>query len=81
MEVSSKITSRRGVSLPFSDFCVPLGAYEDLTPLFDAAVEFGKARKWKYLESRNDSWSPNDANSVAFHGHVIDLKQDEDALF
>lgn len=83
MEVSSSLTARRGVSLPFSDFCTPLGADEDVARLFVAALEYGSERKWKYLECRHDYWTANSpmTPSVAFHGHVIDLKSDEDWQF
>src|SRR4051812_29645562 len=82
MEVSSPVTSRRGVSLPFSDFCAPLSADEDVAPLFDAAVEYGKERKWKYLECRDEQWSANNAGvpSTVFYGHVVELGRGEDAL-
>jgi len=39
MEVSSPLTGRRGVSLPFSDFCPPLTTKErDLGPLLKFAM-------------------------------------------
>jgi CelD/BcsL family acetyltransferase involved in cellulose biosynthesis len=84
VEVSSAVTGRRGVSLPFSDFCAPLT--EDrgsVGPLYEAAMEYGRERKWRHLECRNVSqtWSANCVASVAFHGHVIELNDGEEALF
>lgn len=84
MEVSSRLIARRGVSLPFSDFCAPLGAQEDIAALFDAALEYGKERKWKYFECRNNHCSLSKANtntSVAFYGHVVELNEDADEMF
>lgn len=80
MEVSSAITGRRGVSLPFSDFCAPLS--EDGS-LFEAAMEYGRERKWRYLEcrDRNDYWPSESMASVAFHGHILELECSEDTLF
>jgi CelD/BcsL family acetyltransferase involved in cellulose biosynthesis len=80
MEVSSALTGRRGVSLPFSDFCAPLS--ED-GPLFEAAMEYGRERKWRYLEcrDRNDYWRSESVASVAFHGHILELECSEDTLF
>jgi CelD/BcsL family acetyltransferase involved in cellulose biosynthesis len=78
MEVSSKLTSRRGVSLPFSDFCLPLGADKDVAALFEAALEYGKGRKWKYLECRNDYLPLNEVDatsSVSFYAHVVELRE------
>lgn len=83
MEVSSALTSRRGVSLPFSDFCPPLSAEGNLAPLFEAALEYGKDRKWKYLECRDESWRAQNLTvpSVAFHSHAVLLKDGEDTLY
>jgi CelD/BcsL family acetyltransferase involved in cellulose biosynthesis len=85
MEVSSIVSGRRGVSLPFSDFCTPMAAdeAEDTRLLYEAAVEYGRERKWRYLECRNDSrdWSGDSIASVGFHGHVIELGGSEEALF
>jgi CelD/BcsL family acetyltransferase involved in cellulose biosynthesis len=84
MEVSSIVSGRRGVSLPFSDFCAPLGdESEESKPLYDAAVAYGRERKWRYLECRNYSqdWSGDSVASVGFHGHVIELTGGEEALF
>lgn len=85
MEVSSILSGRRGVSLPFSDFCAPLIADESahIGLLYEAAVAYGQERKWKYLECRNYSqnWNRAESPSVAFHGHVIDLTVGEQALF
>ena len=83
MEVSSAVTGRRGVSLPFSDFCGPLSEDGSVKPLFEAAMEYGRERKWRYLECRNhcDDWSSERAASLTFHGHVIELECGEDELF
>src|SRR5690349_706780 len=46
IEVDSWVTGRRGISLPFSDECVPLGFQAgELQGAFDAAVELGQTRK------------------------------------
>jgi len=75
MEVCSRITGRRGVSLPFTDFCPALG--EDETKrkgLFEAAMNEGRRRRWRYLECRNlnDGWA-GATPSLSFWGHWIDL--------
>ncbi len=83
MEVSSRWTGRRGVSLPFTDFCPALKARDqDGRALYETAMDSGRQRRWKYLECRSasDGWfgaSP----SLAFHGHVIDLAAGVDDLF
>ncbi len=84
MEVRSRLTGRRGVSLPFTDFCEPLTSSLPIRArLHDLAVEYGQKCGWKYLECRsNASWNDRQdaAESVSFHGHVIQLEKNEDAL-
>jgi len=78
MEVSSPLTGRRGVSLPFADFCSPLnGGMEDLCELYAFAMEHGKRRNWRYFEARGrfNRWSGATA-SVSFFGHTIHLGGD-----
>lgn len=52
MEVDSWLTGKRGVSLPFTDECAPLGGHE--SELFEAAVALGRERRWKRIELRSD---------------------------
>ncbi len=78
MEVSSPLTGRRGVSLPFADFCSPLnGGTEDLSELYAFAMEIGRQRNWRYLEARGrfNRWSGATA-SGSFFGHTIHLGGD-----
>jgi len=53
MEVNSFLTGKRGVSLPFTDYCEPIIdeglRFQDL---FDHIVDYGKKRGWKYIELR-----------------------------
>ena len=53
MGISSALTGKRGVCLPFTDYCEPLvsGAAQ-FQAMFAAAVAFGKSQSWKYLEFR-----------------------------
>jgi hypothetical protein len=83
MEVSSPWTGRRGVSLPFSDFCLPLSAESYQRPaLHELAVEYGRRRGWRYLECRGSAHGWQDASpSLAFYGHVINLTCGEETLF
>jgi hypothetical protein len=83
MEVSSRWTGRRGVSLPFMDFCPALKAEgQDLGPLYEAAMELGRERRWRYLECRSAGGGWAGAwPSLTFHGHVIDLAPGAEGLF
>jgi hypothetical protein len=83
MEVSSRWTGRRGVSLPFTDFCPALKPIDqDGQALYEAAMDMGRLRRWKYLECRSssDGWA-GASPSLEFYGHVIDLTPGVDALF
>lgn len=83
MEVSSPVTGRRGVSLPFTDFCSPLAAkVERLQELYAFAVEHGRRRNWRYFETRGKFSSWRGATpSLAFFGHSVPLCGDESVMF
>lgn len=83
MEVSSPWSGRRGVSLPFTDFCPALTAEGgDGRALYPAAMDLGRQRRWKYLEcrSRSEGWT-GASPSLSFYGHSIDLTAGVEALF
>ena len=83
MEVSSPWTGRRGVSLPFTDFCPALQTREqDGGELYKVAMDSGRQRRWKYFECRtfNEGWA-GASPSLAFYGHVINLAAGVDELF
>ena len=83
MEVTSALTGRRGVSLPFTDFCAPLGSGGNSAARnWELALRLGRARGWKYFESRGLGGVPTDARpALAFYGHELDLALPEDKLF
>jgi hypothetical protein len=75
MGVESFITGKRGVSLPFSDYCEPLaGDRVSFNALLENALEFGRREGWKYLEIRGGSRFLNgEEHSGSFLGHQLDL--------
>jgi hypothetical protein len=83
MEVCSRWTGRRGVSLPFTDFCPALKANAEEAPaLYETAMDLGRQRGWKYMECRSVSQGWKGASpSLAFHGHIIDLAGGVDEVF
>ena len=83
MAVDSWLTGRRGVALPFTDFCPPLcGSEQDFQPLFQNAIELGKARGWKTIDLRGGRQFFKDAPaSLSFYGHRLDLTVGEKTLF
>lgn len=83
MEISSPWTGCRGVSLPFTDVCFSLQAAKpDRLALYELAMQHGRYRHWQSLESRsNDRDYQGASPSLAFYGHVIDLRPGQEALF
>jgi hypothetical protein len=83
LEVASPLTGRRGVSLPFADFCAPL-FFSDCDPkvIFEDVRAFAQRRGWKHFEIRgrltaNFPHRP----SLTFHGHSLDLCLSAETLF
>lgn len=84
MEVDSWLTGRRGIALPFTDECAPLGTDQSAQGgLFREAIEFGKSRGWKHLELRGGrNFLGGEAPaSLSFYGHGLDLRAGEEGLF
>jgi hypothetical protein len=81
MEVASPITGKRGVSLPFADFCQPLACTEQaFARLQQAALAEGKSRGWKFVEFRGPCRLDGAKPSLSFYEHVIDLQGGADAV-
>jgi hypothetical protein len=82
MEVRSILTGLRGVSLPFSDQCDPLSdgkpSPEDVVRM---ALDHGRRAGWKSIEFRGAyGLGAGAAPSQSFHGHKMELSQDEDRI-
>lgn len=81
-EVSSVFTGRRGVSLPFTDYCYPLIKDDlDTQELFDHLILHGKNQRWRTLELRDRlsclaSIQPSSTHLV----HTLHLSEDESEL-
>ncbi len=84
MEADSWLTGRKGIALPFTDECAPLGADpESFRKLFADAVAHGKTRGWKSIELRGGRkfFGTETPASVSFYGHELDLARGEKVLF
>lgn len=83
MEVKSRLTGLRGVSLPFTDECEPLVADGcSFKNLVSDALALGRSNGWKYVEFRGArKWFGDAPASLAFHSHVVELSGDEETLF
>jgi hypothetical protein len=85
MEVTSPFTGRRGVSVPFSDFCDPLFFDEPAQKNLwvDAIVDLGCQRRWRYVEFRGGETvlPPSASLAATYYGHTLDLSIGAEALF
>jgi hypothetical protein len=83
MEVVSAFTGRRGICLPFSDFCGPLLFEESAKiPVINKLSHLAKERTWKYFELRSGNKpTPSAVPSSVLYGHRIDLRCGVDQLF
>jgi CelD/BcsL family acetyltransferase involved in cellulose biosynthesis len=83
MEVRSRITGARGVSLPFSDFCGPLVfRRQGFMPALEAVHALGRERGWNYLEFRGGAEElPAQNYSPAWLTHHLDLRLPASELF
>jgi len=82
MEVSSRVTGRRAVSLPFTDFCACLAQSEAAArALWPALPPLAREHGWKRLELRNrEVVPPETPPSVEFFGHTLDLRASREDL-
>ncbi len=83
MEVRSILGTKKGVSLPFSDFCQPLfRSKSDFDKVFAFAVDTGRSRHWKSLALRGNSPFPPEASAPeACYRHTLALKRTEQEIF
>jgi hypothetical protein len=65
MEVNSFLTGKRGVSLPFTDYCEPIvSETSEFVVLFNSIIEYGKKKGWKYVELRGGEKNLRSQESV-----------------
>lgn len=83
MEVNSSFTGRRGISLPFSDYCDPLvPAAIPLESLMEKVVDHGNAAGWKTVEIRCRSGRLHGILPSSTHySHILPLANDDDMVF
>jgi hypothetical protein len=78
-EVDSWLTGRRGIALPFTDECRPLGnGPGDFRKFFDEALRIGRTRSWSSFELRGGQF---EEPSLSFYRHTLDLAKGSDELF
>lgn len=83
LEVNSAFTGKRGISLPFIDFCRSYHTTKDVfLAMYDELKRFGQAQDWDYFELRGDFRHLEHLEpSLSFYNHVIDLSAGVDQAF
>jgi hypothetical protein len=81
MEVNSILTGKRGVSLPFTDYCnLIINAVNN--DLMGYLIDYGKGKNWKYIEMRGSGDFLNGAPSSSnYYRHILDLSRSEEQIF
>jgi hypothetical protein len=73
MEINSAFTGKRGISLPFTDYCSPLFD-ESYQISWDYLIDFCRNFHWKYIEIRGVLLeSGHIQSSVDYYRHIIEL--------
>ena len=75
MEVSSFLTGRRGVSLPFTDYCEPIAASGiPVQDVVAAIIEYGMNAGWRHVDFRGQGCLAEDAPCFKqYYRNVIPL--------
>ncbi len=83
MEATSWLKGRRGISLPFTDFCEFLDEQSLVeSTLLPEAIALGGRRRWKYLEFRGNRNHFANANVWSqYLSHELNLSPDTDRMF
>jgi len=81
MEVSSWLTRTRGVSLPFTDYCEPLGsAGVQMDDVLRLVKDYMLPHHWAYVEIRGGTY-PDIPSSVSYYVHTVELDKDPEVVF
>jgi hypothetical protein len=82
MEVRSILGTRRGVSLPFTDYCDPVISSEfEMQDIIDVIKEYGHQRGWESIEFRGGGFPDATTKSASFYRHILTLDPDIEQLF
>jgi hypothetical protein len=83
MDVKSAVTGRRGVSLPFTDYCEPIIAVSiKFQDVLDQIIQYGKRVNWKFIEFRGgEKFLPEALSSSRFLGHRLDISREDNEIY
>ena len=81
MEIKSILTGKRGVSLPFTDYCEPI--FENVTgfdQLLQGAQQHGKQSRWQWIQVRGGDGIDAEPDQQ-YCVHELKLEPDTESLF
>lgn len=83
MEVSSIVTGKRGVSLPFTDYCEPIVDKDyPFEELLIKIFDYGREKGWKHFELRGGQHLLSGTQACAnYLWHTLDLMSSPDEIF
>ena len=83
MDVKSAITGRRGVSLPFTDYCEPvISGSINFQDVLDRIIQYGKRVNWEFIELRGgEKFLPDALSSSLFFGHRLDISREDNEIY
>jgi hypothetical protein len=83
MEIKSILTGKRGVSLPFTDYCEPIIPQKNnFQNAMCYLIQYAKKAGWKYMEIRaNGSLFNGTPPSSFYYGHTLNLSQGIERIF
>ena len=83
MEVNSFLTGKRGVSLPFTDYCDPIiNGNMEFHNLLEHVINYGEKAGWKSLKLRNaNRLLSSTLPSLTYLGHTLNLSDKGDEIF
>ena len=83
MEVHSFLTGKRGVSLPFSDYCEPIFAENvSIESIMNEIIEYGHESGWDYVEFRDGEHIFHDVPVYSvYRRHTIDLNRNDEIIY
>lgn len=81
MEITSHITGKRGVSLPFTDFCEPI-SNGNSNEVYKELMNYAKSKNWKSIEFRGgNKFFDNIAPSSFYYHHSLDLTRNINEIY
>jgi len=83
MEVNSFLTGKRGVSLPFTDYCDPIMEEGiEFQDLLDSIIDHAKKVGWQYIEFRGASrYLDGKPCFTSYYGHILGLLAGHEEIF